>query len=89
MCKNFDLKDMPWSDLKALEKAIHFEKESRESKRFEELATAAADALNALKLEFPDASMPLEIECEYCNCSTEVDVLGFFDRWGANLFTRW
>lgn len=89
MSKNFDLKDMPWSDLEALEKAIHFEKESRNSKRFEELATAAADALNALKLEFPDASMYFEIECEDCDCSTEVDVLGFFDKCGANLFTRW
>ena len=87
MCKNVDFIDMSWDELEALEKAIHFEKMQRKEKRFNELAKAAAEALTALKDEYPYVELTFEAHCEDCGESTEVNLFDYFKRFGAGDFS--
>ncbi len=87
MCKNVDFIDMSWDELEALEKAIHFEKMHRKEKRFNELAKAAADALTALKDEYPYVELTFEARCEDCDCGTEVNLFDYFNHFGAGHFS--
>lgn len=87
MCKNVDFVDMSWEELEALEKAIHFEKTHRKEKRFNELAKAAAEALTALKDEYPYVELTFDVCCEACDCSTEVNLFDHFKHFGAGHFS--
>lgn len=87
MSKNVDFVDMSWDELEALEKAIHFEKTHRKEKRFNELAKAAAEALTALKSEYPYVELTFEAHCEDCDESTEVNLFDYFKRFGVGDFS--
>lgn len=87
MAKNYlDFSEMKWSDLEELEKAIHFEKECRKEKRFNELATAAANALTALKLEYPYVELSFAVDCEDCGTENDVNLFDHFDSFGPGCF---
>ncbi len=86
MCKNFDFVDMSWNELEALEKAIHFEKMHRKEKRFNELAKAAADALNALKAEYPYVELNFTAGCEDCGSDNEVNLFDYIKHLGSGDF---
>ena len=87
MCKNVDFVGMSWDELEALEKAIHSEKMHRKEKRFNELAKAAAEALTALKDEYPYVELTFEARCEDCDCGIEVNLFDYFKHFGAGHFS--
>lgn len=87
MCKNVDFINMSWGELEALEKAIHFEKIHRKEKRFNELAKTAAEALTALKDEYPCVELTFEVRCEDCDCGVKVNMFDYFNHFGAGHFS--
>lgn len=58
------LKDCSMSELEEMAKAIKMEMDCRDEARFKELTKIAADALNALRLEYPWVSYDVETHCE-------------------------
>lgn len=60
----------------------------RRNERFAELTTAAADALNALRAEFPDVSLRVSWECRECYCYETIDIFEYFDKFKANNFSN-
>ena len=72
----FKFDNLTADQLDQLAAAVAAEKEKRKKSRFNELTTAAADALNALVKEFPFVSFNIDYECYECNC---VDTVNLFD----------
>lgn len=83
----FDIKSMSWEELDALQRAIQMEKADRDERRFIELAEAACDALNALKLEFPFVEFSQQIDCPDCDCCIDVNLFDHCDKFGVNMFS--
>jgi hypothetical protein len=71
---------MSWDELEALENAIRSEKTRRKEKRFNELAKAAAEALTALKDEYPYVELTFEARCENCDRDTAVNLFDYFNH---------
>lgn len=87
MCKNIDFIDMSWDELEELEKAVHLEKIHRKEKRFNELAKVAAEALTALKNEYPCVELTIEAHCEECGESIDLNLFDYFKHFGAGHFS--
>ena len=85
MYKGIDLSDMSLNDLAVLEQAIHREKEQRKEKRFSELAKNAAEALTALRNEFPYVELTIDTqEDEY----GKINLFDYFSHFDARDFSR-
>lgn len=82
-----DIKAMSWEELENLRKAIEAEKRERDERRFQELAQTAADALNALKMEYPWVRLEFEVECEDYGDMT-VNLFDHFDKFNPRKFMK-
>lgn len=83
----FDIKSLSSEELEALAEAIRKEKREREDIRFAFLAKQAADALNALKAEFPYVRLDFEVECEDCG-DIDVNLFDCFHEFSARKFMK-
>ena len=82
----FKFDNLTVDQLDQLAAAVAAEKEKRKESRFNELATAAADALNALVKEFPFVSFNIDFECEECDCADTVNLFDAVTRFDARYF---
>ena len=87
MCKNVDFIGMSWDELESLEKAILIEKVHRKEKHFNELAKAAAEALTALKDEYPSVELTIKARCNECDENIELNLFDYFKHFGAGHFS--
>lgn len=77
----FKFDNLSYEDLEVLSKAIENEYVRRKSTRFNELATAAADALNALRAEFPGVVLSFD-----CGEGYVGNIFEIYDQFKADHF---
>lgn len=82
-----DIKSMSWEELEELRKAIEAEKRERDERRFQELAQAAADALNAIKMEYPWVRLEFEVQSEDFG-DMDVNLFDHFEKFTARKFMK-
>jgi hypothetical protein len=80
----FKFDNLSYEDLEVLSKAIENEYVRRKSTRFNELATAAADALNALRAEFPGVVLAFNYDCDHV-----VNIFEIYDQFEAGHFHQY
>lgn len=76
------------TDLEEMAKAIKMEMDKRDDERFKELCKVAADALNALRLEYPWVSYEAETHCEACGEPVEVNIFDMVERFEVSRFRK-
>lgn len=83
------LNEMSCAELEEMAKAIKAEQDKREDERFMVLCKEAADALNALKLEYPWVSYEVTTHCKACGEPVEdVNIFDMVDRFEVGHFRR-
>lgn len=83
------LNECSHAELEEMAKAISLEMERREDARFKDLCKATADALNALKLEYPWVSYEATTHCEACGEPVEdVNIFDMVDHFEVSHFRR-
>lgn len=82
------LDELTNDQLKELAAMCEMLQKKRRNERFAELTTAAADALNTLRAEFPAVSLRISWECGECYCCETVDVFEYFDKFKSNNFSN-
>ena len=83
------LSKMSGTELEEMAKAIKAEQDRREDERFMVLCKEAADALNALKLEYPWVSYEVTTHCKACGEPVEdVNIFNMVDRFEVGHFRR-
>lgn len=83
------LSEMSCTELEEMAKAIKAEQDRRDDERFMVLCKEAADALNALKLEYPWVSYEVTTHCEACGEPVEdVNIFDMVDRFEVGHFRR-
>ena len=83
------LNEMSCAELEEMAKAIKAEQDRREDERFMVLCKEAADALNALKLEYPWVSYEVTTHCKACGEPVEdVNIFDMVDRFEVGHFRR-
>ena len=83
------LNEMSCAELEEMAKAIKAEQDRREDERFMVLCKEAADALNALKLEYPWVSYEVTTHCKACGEHVEdVNIFDMVDRFEVGHFRR-
>ena len=83
------LNEMSCAELEEMAKAIKAEQDRREDERFMVLCKEAADALNALKLEYPWVSYDVTTHCKTCGEPVEdVNIFNMVDRFEVGHFRR-
>lgn len=71
------LNEMSCTELEEMAKAIKAEQDRRDDERFKSLCKEAANALNALKMEYPWVSYEVTAHCEACG--EPLDDINLFD----------
>lgn len=82
------LSEMSGAELEEMAKAIKAEQDKRDDERFKSLCKEAANALNALKSEYPWAFYEITTYCEACGESIEVNLFDMVDRFEADHFKK-
>lgn len=83
------LNEMSCAELEEMAKAIKAEQDRREDERFMTLCKEAANALNALKLEYPWVSYEVTTHCKACGEPVEdVNIFDMVDRFEVGHFRR-
>ena len=82
------LSELSCTELEAMANAIKAEQDKRDNERFKILCKEAADALNALKLEYPWVSYGVTTHCEYCGEPVDVNLFDMVDRFEFGHFRR-
>ena len=83
------LSEMSCTELEEMAKAIKCEMDKRDDERFRALCKEAADALNALKMEYPWVSYEVTTHCEACGEPVEdVNIFDMVDRFEFAHFRR-
>ena len=83
------LSEMSGTELEEMAKAIKAEQDRREDERFLVLCNEAANALNALKMEYPWVSYDVTTYCEACGEPVEdVNIFNMVDRFEVGHFRR-
>lgn len=82
------LSEMSCTELEEMAKAIKAEQDKRDDERFKSLCKDAADALNALKLEYPWVSYDVSWTCEDCGEAIEANIFDGTSRFEASRFRR-
>ena len=78
-----------WSKLSGeLEEIANTIKVERDNARFKVLCKEAADALNALKAEYPWVSYEVTTHCEACGEPIDVNLFDMVDRFEFGHFRR-
>lgn len=75
-------------ELEEMAKAIKLEIDKREDERFKALCKSAADAFNALKKEFPWVSYDVDVHCDACGESYEVNLFDLTDALKVSYFRK-
>ena len=80
------LSEMSGTELEEMAKAIKAEQDKRDDERFRVLCNEAANALNALKMEYPWVSYDVTT---YCDAWPEdVNIFNMVDRFEVGHFRR-
>lgn len=83
------LSEMSGTELEEMAKAIKAEQDKRDDERFMVLCKEAADALNALKLEYPWVSYEVTTHCKACGEPVEdVNIFDMVDHFEVGHFRR-
>ena len=83
------LSEMSGTELEEMAKAIKAEQDRREDERFLVLCNEAANALNALKMEYPWVSYDVTTHCKTCGEPVEdVNIFDMVDRFEVGHFRR-
>ena len=82
------LSEMSGTELEEMAKAIKAEQDRREDERFLVLCNEAANALNALKMEYPWVSYDVTTYCEACGEPEDVNIFNMVDRFEVGHFRR-
>ena len=83
------LSEMSCTELEEMAKAIKAEQDRREDERFLVLCNEAANALNALKMEYPWVSYDVTTHCKTCGEPVEdVNIFDMVDRFEVGHFRR-
>lgn len=83
------LSEMSGTELEEMAKAIKAEQDRREDERFLVLCNEAANALNALKMEYPWVSYDVTTHCKTCGEPVEdVNIFNMVDRFEVGHFRR-
>lgn len=75
-------------ELEEAVKAIKIEIDKRDNERFRALCKEAADALNALKIEYPLVSYNVTTYCEACGEPVDVNLLNMVDCFEVGHFHK-
>ena len=82
------LSELSCSELEEMANAIKAEQDRRDNERFKVLCKEAADALNALKAEYPWVSYEATTHCEACGEPVDVNLFDMVDRFEFGHFRR-
>ena len=82
------LSELSCSELEEMANAIKAEQDRRDNERFKILCKEAADALNALKAEYPWVSDQAPTHCEPCGEPVDVNLFDMVDRFEFGHFRR-
>ncbi len=82
------LSEMSGTELEEMAKAIKAEQDKRNDERFRTLCKEAADALNALKLEFPWVSYEVTAYCEACGQPEDANLFDMVGHFEAGHFRK-
>lgn len=83
------LSEMSGTELEEMAKAIKAEQDRREDERFLVLCNEAANALNALKMEYPWVSYDVTTHCKACGEPVgDVNIFDMVDRFEVGHFRR-
>lgn len=82
------LSEMSCTELEEMARAIKAEQDKRDDERFIVLCKEAANALNALKLEYPWVSYEVTTYCEACGQPEDVNLFEMVDHFEVGHFRR-
>jgi hypothetical protein len=82
------LSEMSCTELEEMAKAIKAEQDKRDDERFRALCKEAANALNALKLEYPWVSYEVTAYCEACGQPEDVNLFDMVDSFEVSHFRK-
>lgn len=82
------LSEISCTELKEMAKAIKDEQDRRDDERFMVLCKKAADALNALNLEYSWVSYEVTAHCDACGEPIEVNLFDMVDRFEVGRFRK-
>ena len=83
------LSEMSCTELEEMAKAIKAEQDRRDDERFKSLCKEAANALNALKIEYPWVSYEVTAHCEACGESLDdVNLFDLIDHFEVGRFRK-
>ena len=82
------LSELSCSELEEMANAIKAEQVRRDNERFKVLCKEAADALNALKAEYPWVSYEVTTHCEACDEPVDVNLFDMVDRFEFGHFRK-
>ena len=82
------LSELSCTELEEMANAIKAEQDKRDNERFKILCKEAADALNALKLEYPWVSYEVTTHCEACDEPVDVNLFDMVDRFEFGHFRK-
>lgn len=82
------LSEMSDTELEEMAKAIKAEQDKRDDERFRALCKEAANALNALKSEFPWVSYEVTAYCEACGQPEDANLFDMVDRFEVGHFRK-
>jgi hypothetical protein len=82
------LSEMSDIELEEMAKAIKAEQDKRDDERFRALCKEAANALNALKSEFPWVSYEVTAYCEACGQPKDANLFDIVGRFEVGHFRK-
>lgn len=82
------LSDISGAELEEMAKAIKAEQNKRDDERFKNLCKEAANALNALKLEYPWVSYKVTTYCEACGEPEDINLFDIVNHFEVDYFRK-